>query len=194
MGFLFRRSIRILPGLHLNLGKRGASISVSGRGAHVTVGHGQVRETVGLPGTGLGYPHVEGPRHAAGKPPSEAQPPAASEVSPPGKAWRGWVWILLLIALAVAVTLSACGENDQEAEAKDLIADSNQSPVTSCAWDSMEGQRLNRLSHIDEADVCNMLQSALGRSPSVALARKVSKLVFIMQVGGSPDTAKEITY
>jgi hypothetical protein len=58
----------------------------------------------------------------------------------------------------------------------------------------MEGQQLNRLSHIDEADVCNTLQSALGRPPSVALARKLSKLVFIMQVGGSPDAAKELAY
>jgi hypothetical protein len=54
MGFRFRRSIRILPGIRLNLGKRPTSVSLGVRGAHVTMrpGH-KVRATVGVPGTGL---------------------------------------------------------------------------------------------------------------------------------------------
>jgi len=55
MGFRFRRSIKIAPGVRINLSKSGASTSIGTRGAHVTVGHGQVRETVGIPGTGLSY-------------------------------------------------------------------------------------------------------------------------------------------
>jgi hypothetical protein len=38
-----------------NLSKSGASLSLGRRGAHVTVGHGQVRNTVGMPVTGLSY-------------------------------------------------------------------------------------------------------------------------------------------
>jgi hypothetical protein len=54
MGFRFRRSIRVLPGVRLNLNKRSTSVSIGGRGAHVTVrpGH-KARATVGIPGTGL---------------------------------------------------------------------------------------------------------------------------------------------
>lgn len=37
MGFRFRRSIKILPGIRLNVGRRYASLSLSVRGAHVTV-------------------------------------------------------------------------------------------------------------------------------------------------------------
>ena len=55
MGFRFRRSVKLLPGVRLNFSKSGVSTSIGARGAHVTVGHGQVRETVGLPGTGLSY-------------------------------------------------------------------------------------------------------------------------------------------
>ena len=55
MPFRFRRSIRIAPGIRLNLGKSGVSTSVGERGAHVTLGHGHTRTTVGLPGTGLSY-------------------------------------------------------------------------------------------------------------------------------------------
>lgn len=60
MPLRFRRSIRILPGLRLNLGKRGVSTSFGIRGMHVTLGHGKVRETVGLPGTGLSYTTTQG--------------------------------------------------------------------------------------------------------------------------------------
>jgi hypothetical protein len=58
----FRRSSRIAPGIRLNLSKRGVSTSVDERGAHVTVGHGEARATVGVPGSGLSIP----PRSAVG--------------------------------------------------------------------------------------------------------------------------------
>ena len=61
MPLRFRRSIRILPGLRVNLGKRGASVSVGVRGAHVTFGKTGTRTTVGLPGTGVSYTHVTPP-------------------------------------------------------------------------------------------------------------------------------------
>ena len=55
MGFRFRRSIRIMPGVRLNVGKRGVSTSIGVRGAHVTIGKTGVRRTVGIPGTGLSW-------------------------------------------------------------------------------------------------------------------------------------------
>jgi hypothetical protein len=55
MGFRFRKSIRIGPGLRWNFGKRGSSLSVGGRGATVNIGSRGVRQTVGFPGTGLSY-------------------------------------------------------------------------------------------------------------------------------------------
>jgi len=76
MGFRFRRSIKILPGIRLNLSRSGVSASVGVRGAHVTVGHGKVRETVGLPGTGISYTHVEG-----------ATPPNANPPDLPADEW-----------------------------------------------------------------------------------------------------------
>ncbi len=55
MPFRFRRSIRLAPGIRLNLSKSGVSTSFGKRGADVTVGHGRVRTTVGMPGTGISY-------------------------------------------------------------------------------------------------------------------------------------------
>ena len=55
MPFRFRRSIRIAPGVRLNIGKRGLSTLVGGRDAHLSVGHGTTRATVSAPGTGVSY-------------------------------------------------------------------------------------------------------------------------------------------
>lgn len=63
MGFRFFRRIKILPGVSLNLSRSGISTAIGVKGAHVTLGHGEVRETVGLPGTGLSYTHIDDHRH-----------------------------------------------------------------------------------------------------------------------------------
>lgn len=55
MAFRFRNSIRIAPGIRLNLGKRGVSVSAGVRGATVTAGSKGVYGNLGLPGTGLSY-------------------------------------------------------------------------------------------------------------------------------------------
>lgn len=59
MGFFrFRRSIKILPGVRWNIGKKSTSLSVGPRGAHITVGTAGTRTSVGIPGTGLSYINV----------------------------------------------------------------------------------------------------------------------------------------
>jgi hypothetical protein len=56
MPFRFRRSVSVLPGLRINLGKRGSSITLGGRRLHTTFRPGHTpRTTVGLPGSGLSY-------------------------------------------------------------------------------------------------------------------------------------------
>lgn len=56
MGLRFRRRIKIAPGIHVNIGKKRASISLGRSGATLNVGGKQgPRVTVGIPGTGLSY-------------------------------------------------------------------------------------------------------------------------------------------
>lgn len=55
MSFRFRRSVKIAPGIRLNLSKTGVSASFGRRGATVNVGPRGVKGTVGLPGTGLSW-------------------------------------------------------------------------------------------------------------------------------------------
>jgi Protein of unknown function (DUF4236) len=53
--FRFHRSKQILPGVRLNLGKNGPSVSLGVKGAWMNVGPQGIRTTVGVPGSGLSY-------------------------------------------------------------------------------------------------------------------------------------------
>lgn len=55
MGWSFRKRIRILPGVDVNLGKSGAGVSVGPRGARVSAGSRGIHLNLGIPGTGLSY-------------------------------------------------------------------------------------------------------------------------------------------
>jgi hypothetical protein len=56
MGFGFRKRIKIAPGVSINIGKKGVSgVSVGKKGATVSVSSKGARATASLPGTGLSY-------------------------------------------------------------------------------------------------------------------------------------------
>lgn len=55
MGLRFSRRIKIAPGVRLNLGLKGASVSAGVRGAGVTLGRQGLFGSVGVPGTGVSY-------------------------------------------------------------------------------------------------------------------------------------------
>ncbi|MBJ7609017.1 MAG: DUF4236 domain-containing protein [Candidatus Dormibacteraeota bacterium] len=125
----FRRTLRIAPGVRLNLSKSGVSTSFGPRGFHYTVGHGRRRTTVGLPGTGLSYTTYS-PTHARGAkgtahsrpvcptPPRPANPSASSaksgvqqlaNLAPPQKIAWGIVLTLLVITSPIGLWLLVAG-------------------------------------------------------------------------------------
>lgn len=55
MGWRFRRSVRICPGVRLNFSKSGVSTTVGGRGFSVTSGSRGTYVNTGIPGTGLSH-------------------------------------------------------------------------------------------------------------------------------------------
>lgn len=60
MGFRFRRSFRIAPGLRINTSLRGASLSIGGRGVGTTFGRRGMTSRVGIPGTGISFVGTSG--------------------------------------------------------------------------------------------------------------------------------------
>lgn len=56
MGWRFRKSFKIAPGVKLNLNKNSHSFTFGGKGAHYTINSkGKRTKTVGIPGTGISY-------------------------------------------------------------------------------------------------------------------------------------------
>lgn len=67
MGFRFRKSIKLLPGIRINLSKSGISTSIGKPGATINFSERGTRGTVGIPGTGISYSEKLS-RHEAGVP------------------------------------------------------------------------------------------------------------------------------
>lgn len=62
MGFRFRRSVKIAPGVKLNIGKKSVGISVGTRGARVSANsQGHRTASAGIPGTGVSYVEIQQP-------------------------------------------------------------------------------------------------------------------------------------
>ncbi|UEG55586.1 DUF4236 domain-containing protein [Bacillus sp. BC1-43] len=56
MGFKFRKSVKIAPGVKLNINSKSVGISAGVKGARVSVNSkGRTTTTVGIPGTGISY-------------------------------------------------------------------------------------------------------------------------------------------
>jgi hypothetical protein len=70
MSLRFRRSVKLFPGVRLNLGLHGAGVSVGTRGLHVGMNRRGRYASAGIPGTGVyavhhfkptgGHPEVTG--------------------------------------------------------------------------------------------------------------------------------------
>jgi tetratricopeptide (TPR) repeat protein len=54
-GFRFRKSLQLLPGVRLNISKKGASLSLGPKGAHITTGTSGTFFSLDLPGSGAYY-------------------------------------------------------------------------------------------------------------------------------------------
>ena len=123
MGFRFRKSFKIAPGVRLNIGKKSVGISAGVKGARVSVNSsGRKTTTVGIPGTGLSYQktekiggHAATDKHdqtapeytpTADRPPIDPQPPRPPR-TPKGILTLLKVLTVLLIAMSLTLTLAS---------------------------------------------------------------------------------------
>ena len=98
MGLSFRKSVKIAPGVKLNLGKKSAGISVGGKyGGMSFNSKGGVRARTSIPGTGLSY--TTGKIGAKGSRPSSSVSTGSVEL-PENYAYKKfWVLVLLCVFL-----------------------------------------------------------------------------------------------
>jgi hypothetical protein len=129
MGFHVRRSIKLLPAIRLNFGKRGAircfaphlsrvfeaapsgarrrqassSTSIGARGANVTFGKTGTRTTAGLPGSDLSFTHLDKQRRER----LVVLHPSLNSGAFPARDWRGLLWIALIVSAIAAAAAQA---------------------------------------------------------------------------------------
>lgn len=103
MGTRFSKRAKIIPGVTLNIGKTGSSISVGGHGFKKTYSKNGVRTTVGIPGTGLSHTTYRkyetsgsGARFQSYTPQQQVPIRSSSE----NKTW-GYIFLFLAIATVI---------------------------------------------------------------------------------------------
>ena len=144
MGFRFRKSVKIAPGVRLNIGKKSVGISAGVKGARVSVNSsGRKTTTVGLPGTGLSYSKTEkiggSTKPKAASTPSSDEPletvtrpdlpPAQPQEEKQKSGCCGCAVYLVLIVLILAALNSCFGGNKLEKQGS--TADSSTTTTTS---------------------------------------------------------------
>ena len=140
MGFRFRKSFKIAPGVRLNIGKKSVGISAGVKGARVSVNSsGRKTTTVGLPGTGLSYSKTEkiGGRKTTTRSTSSnnAQPirpdlPPAQPLEEKKKKGCCGCAVYAFIALLIIGALGSCiGGTDDKDKQTDTANDGTQAAV-----------------------------------------------------------------
>lgn len=146
MGFRYRKSIKILPGVRMTLSKSGVSYSAGGKGLRVTrTASGKVQKSVGIPGTGIH--HVSSasstPRRATTPPPRPSKPGvfapkgqkalynavAASDVGALERLWQEHPEHAIVAASLAAVLHLNTGNDARARELLVWVLDTGQEPT-----------------------------------------------------------------
>lgn len=89
MGFRMRKSIKIAPGIRMNVSKSGVGMSAGVKGARISKGaDGRTRTTVGIPGSGISHTTTSSSSRKPSRPPAPRQQ-AAPAPRPPAPAAPG---------------------------------------------------------------------------------------------------------
>jgi hypothetical protein len=109
----FRKSIKIAPGVRLNLNKKSTSVTFGSKGAHYTLNSKGTRtSSVGIPGTGLSYVDVKKKKTssslqnhpATGR--TATKYPANKATAKPPVYQRNWfITLMLLFASPIGIFL-----------------------------------------------------------------------------------------
>ncbi|KAB0549812.1 DUF4236 domain-containing protein [Pseudomonas argentinensis] len=100
MALRIRKSIKIAPGIRLNVGKKGVSTSVGGKGFTVNIGKKGTRLTTGIPGSGISASHLFKSKQASARGQLNAQ-----GIHRPHTDWKGWQIALVLASTFVVLLL-----------------------------------------------------------------------------------------
>ncbi len=112
MGFRFRKSFKIAPGVKLNLSKKSAGVSVGGKGFRKSFStSGRSTTSVGIPGTGLSYVSTS---DSSSKSKKSSNKGSASNMNSSKKSGCWIIAIPILIVLFILGGIKSCVDGDSE--------------------------------------------------------------------------------
>lgn len=101
MGIRFRKSMKVAPGVRMNIGKKSVGVSIGGKGARYSVSSsGRTTTSASIPGTGLSYVSTSGSKK---KQRSTATGPIRTGSSRGARV--GGIVMLVLAVLAILIGL-----------------------------------------------------------------------------------------
>lgn len=114
MGFRFRKSFKVAPGVNLNLGKKSAGVSIGSKGFRTSFSsNGRKTTSVGIPGTGLSYVSSSG-GNSNSKGSSNSSKGSVKNMK---SSKKGGCWVIfapLLIILFLIGGIGSCLGGDDE--------------------------------------------------------------------------------
>ncbi|MCO7127761.1 DUF4236 domain-containing protein [Sporolactobacillus shoreicorticis] len=107
MGFRFRKSIKIAPGIKFNINKKSVGMTFGTKGAHYTINSKGTRtKSVGILGTGLSYVDVKNPSKKESKSLDAASPTTRKEAKDENKKGCGIGCLSLLAIILIVIALA----------------------------------------------------------------------------------------
>ncbi len=114
MGFRYRKTKSIAPGVKVNLNKNSASVRFGGKGAGVTYNtNGKVTRTAGIPGTGLSYTESSG---------------GSTSTSNKSSCFGCLIPVIILVlvlSIGIAFVFSDCAKHEPQVSGMDVFTISN---------------------------------------------------------------------
>ncbi len=111
MGFNFRKSFKVAPGVKLNLSKKSAGLSFGTKGfSHSVSTSGRKRTTVGIPGTGISYSKS----HSSSNSEASSSDNYVSGTTTGKSSKKGCSGIIAIVVLIFAIIggIGSCGSKD----------------------------------------------------------------------------------
>ena len=98
MGFRIRKSIKLFPGVRINLSKSGVSASVGVKGTTVNISEKGTRATVDIPGTGVSYSEKLAPNRRLMTPAPAKSPRKGTSAA----TVLGWVFVVVCFCVVLS--------------------------------------------------------------------------------------------
>lgn len=134
MGFRFRKSIKIAPGIKLNFNKKSTGLTFGGKGFHYTVNSkGKRTASVGIPGTGLSYSTTSGGKSSKKKKYSETDFIVNEQEGDTGmekKSKKKGCLPAVIISLLIVGIIGSCGTDDTDTATATVLSSISEEYIT----------------------------------------------------------------